>query len=88
MSREGLKESFRGGTEGEWFIFLSSCKYGNGCKDHVQCRKFFTNHASLFSGEPNTPVVIRLEGSILVESQILGLLICQLCQVGIKGGQV
>lgn len=44
--------------------------------------------ASLLSGEPKAPVVIRLEWPILVESQILGLFIGQLCQVGIKGGQV
>ena len=40
------------------------------------------------SREFKVPVVIGLEGPILVEPQILGLFICQLSQVGIKGGQV
>jgi len=34
------------------------------------------------------PVVIRLEWTSLVEAEILGLLIRQLCQVSIKAGQV
>lgn len=55
--------------------------------------KFSAGSSSLprlccFSGESKVPVVIGLEGPILVESQIFGLLICQLGQVSIKGGQV
>lgn len=84
MSWESLKESFAGGSEGGGFIFLIPGKYGNDAKTN----SVFTTQASLFSREPKAPVVIRLEGPILVESQILGLLICQLCQVGIKGWQV
>lgn len=73
-------------VRGTGFIFLGSYK----CDDEYkfQYMKLFTTQASLFPGGPKAPVVIRLEGSILVESQILGLFICQLCQVGIKGRQM
>lgn len=32
----------------------------------------------------NPPVIIRFEGAILVEAHVLGLLVRELCQVGIK----
>lgn len=34
------------------------------------------------------PVIVGFEGAVLVEAHVLGLLVSQLCQVGVKDGQV
>lgn len=34
------------------------------------------------------PVIVGFERAVLVEAHVLGLLVSQLCQVGVKDGQV
>ena len=36
----------------------------------------------------NSPVIIRFEGAGLIQTQVFGLLITQLCQVGIETRQM
>lgn len=80
---------FRGRRPGGNVLFLWVHTKVCGKEARTSCTAGSSSLPSLLiSGEPKAPVVIRFEGPILVESQILGLLICQLCQVGIKGGQV
>lgn len=89
MSGESLKESFGGGTEGGVGLFFwVHVNVVKVVKTNFSAESSLLPRFPCFLGGPKAPVVIRLERPILVESQILGLFICQLRQVGIKGGQV